>query len=446
MSNGENIKIGEAKGRPMLHWVGKQSLDYVKAFPAQKIEVFNPLNEENYAKGLLFHGDNKDVLAWLLANGYRGKVNLIYIDPPFDSGADYIRQVYLRNSNIPQKIFGESYSLGEQIQYTDIWTNDSFLQFFYERLILLHELLSDNGSIWVHCDYRKNSHIRILMDEIFGSENFRSELIWKHTRSKSTGSKNFGVEHNTLFYYVKSDEFIWNLQFKDYDSDKLDRYYSYFEQPDGSYVKFTKSEMRDFRLRKNFPKGRRFALIPLLNLNKNRPNLTYEFKGFIKTWAVKKKEMLKLDDKGLIVQTDKDTIPQKKQYFDEMKGIKVGTIWDQIFPVNSQASQRTDYPTQKPEELLERIIESTSITGSIVLDCFVGSGTTAAVAQKLGRRWIAADINKGAIQTTSKRLQSIIQEQISEKEQTKQATLDLVQDCSRYQQRCYPNHCYISGC
>ena len=136
MSESNQIKVGEAKGRPMLHWVGKQPLDYVKAFPAQKVEVFNPSNEDNTAQGLLFHGDNKDVLAWLLANGYRSKVDLIYIDPPFDSGADYVRKINLRGASL-QSIDGEAHSLGEQIQYTDIWANDMYLQFMYERLLLL---------------------------------------------------------------------------------------------------------------------------------------------------------------------------------------------------------------------------------------------------------------------------------------------------------------------
>jgi adenine-specific DNA-methyltransferase len=424
MPENKRVEIKPAKGRPMLSWVGKKPLRDVIAYPAQLVEIFAPEHApkidknlwkdwtEKFPKGgLLFHGDNKDVLAHLLANGFRGKVKLIYIDPPFDSGADYARKVVLRGKSLT-KIESDEYSLGEQIQYTDIWASDNYLQFIYDRLLLLKELLTEDGTIWLHCDYRKDAQLRLLLDEVFSPDGFRGEIIWKQTRAKSTSSKNFGVEHNVLLYYTKGDTFEWDLQFKDYDEDKLDRYYCFFEQPDGSYIKYSKSEMRSFRLGENYPSGRRFALIPLLNLNKDRPNLTYEFKGFRETWAAKKETLEDWDKKGLIVQTEKSAMPLRKQYFDEMEGVKVGTVWDDVFPVNSQAKQKTDYPTQKPEELLERIVSTSSKPEDIILDCFIGSGTTAAVAQKLGRRWIGADINKGAIQTTAKRLQGIIEEQL----------------------------------
>ena len=171
MTEKQTVQVAEAKGRPMLHWVGKRPLDYVTAFPAQLVETFNPTGEElpspDFGGGaggggnLLFHGDNKDVLAWLLAHGYRGKVNLIYIDPPFDSGADYVRRVRLRGVKGTARLEGETYTLGEQIQYTDIWANDMYLQFMYERLLLLKELLADDGSIYVHMDYRMDSYIRL---------------------------------------------------------------------------------------------------------------------------------------------------------------------------------------------------------------------------------------------------------------------------------------------
>lgn len=136
MTERETVSIAEAKGRPMLHWVGKRPLDHVTTFPAQMVETFNPIGEGTAAQGLLFHGNNKDVLAWLLAHGYRGKMDLVYIDPPFDSGADYVRRVELRGMR-RLKLDGEPQTLGEQIQYTDIWANDSYLQFMYERLLLL---------------------------------------------------------------------------------------------------------------------------------------------------------------------------------------------------------------------------------------------------------------------------------------------------------------------
>ena len=186
------LKIGKAKGRPMLMWVGKQPLDRVTAWPAQHVERFEAEADQDALAdidwsdwpnqhehgGLLFHGDNKDVLAHLLANGFRGKVKLIYIDPPFDSGADYVRKVQLRGNFDTSKIEGEEYTLGEQVQYTDIWAHDNYLQFMYERLLLLKELLSDDGTIWLHCDWHKSHHLRCLMDEVFGADNFLNEIVW----------------------------------------------------------------------------------------------------------------------------------------------------------------------------------------------------------------------------------------------------------------------------
>src|ERR1017187_8292436 len=167
MADKKEMKIAEVKGRPMLHWIGKQPLETVKSFPAQLVETFNTKdapkvptfnNMNKDWSNLLFHGDNKEVLSTLLVNGFRGKIDLIYIDPPFDSGADYIRTVSLRGNK--QKLDGEEQTLIEQVQHSDIWANDNYLQFMYERLILLRELLSDKGSIYIHCDWHKCHHLR----------------------------------------------------------------------------------------------------------------------------------------------------------------------------------------------------------------------------------------------------------------------------------------------
>ena len=213
MSERQAVQVAEARGRPMLHWVGKRPLDYVTAFPAQLVETFNPTGENLPSPdfgggagggGLLFHGDNKDVLAWLLTHGYRGKVNLIYIDPPFDSGADYVRRVQLRGVRTPE-LEGEAHSLGEQIQYTDIWANDMYLQFIYERLLLLKELLTEDGSIYLHCDWRKSHHLRCLMDEVFGAESFRNEISRVKCNPKNYTQGSFGNQHDTVLFYSKGD-------------------------------------------------------------------------------------------------------------------------------------------------------------------------------------------------------------------------------------------------
>jgi len=191
------VEIKPAKGRPMLTWVGKKPLRHATAYPAQLVESFNAQSSIKNRKseiwqdwnndlpqgGLLFHGDNKDVLAYLLANGFRGKVKLIYIDPPFDSGADYVRKISLRSSNGTSLLNTESYSLGEQVQYTDIWANDNYLQFVYERLSLLKELLDEDGTLWLHCDYRQSHYLKCLCDEIFNRNNFVTEIVWKRNVS-----------------------------------------------------------------------------------------------------------------------------------------------------------------------------------------------------------------------------------------------------------------------
>jgi hypothetical protein len=208
------VEIKPAKGRPMLTWVGKKPLRYAIAYPAQLVETFRAERSDERSSrsaveaqdmGLLFHGDNKDVLAWLLANGYRGKVKLIYIDPPFDSGADYLRKVSLRGITTAGKLEAETYTLGEQIQYTDIWTFDNYLQFMYERFLLLKELLAEDGSIFVHCDHRRVHHLRCLMDETFGPDNFINEIIWQHQIMGGAQDRRFSKAHETIIWYSRAN-------------------------------------------------------------------------------------------------------------------------------------------------------------------------------------------------------------------------------------------------
>ena len=204
-----SIKIAPLKGRPMLHWVGKKPLDVVRHFPAQlceTVEVGDSPVEPSYKEfaknkyNLLFHGDNKEILSSLLIAGFRGKVDLIYIDPPFDSAADYVRKVRLRGQSKTLK--GEGHTSIEQTQYEDIWVNDNYLQFMYERLILLRELLSNEGSIYLHCDWHKIHHLRFLLDEVFGEENFGNEIIWCYT-FPGPAPQNFPRKHDNILRYKK---------------------------------------------------------------------------------------------------------------------------------------------------------------------------------------------------------------------------------------------------
>lgn len=373
------VKITAAKGRPMLTWVGKRPLSYVTSFPAQHVETFDPTGSfgskpaaSDYWKdwpaaypkgGLLFHGDNKEVLAHLLANGFRGKVNLIYIDPPFDSGADYVRKVSLRGAKGTAKLDGERYTLGEQIQYTDIWANDNYLQFMYERLMLLKELLAEDGSIFVHCDNRKMHMLRCLLDEVFGAEAFINEIVWQHQIMGGSHEKRFPKAHETIFWYAKGQ----NYRLRSEDSN--------VRVPFSEYVQ---NSMKQDESSKWYYERRRMSR-----------------KATAEETAAKAHTRTYVDDPGAgTVATDVWTdMLSYQETPDEREGIEL-------------------YPTQKTTKLLTRIVSAASKPGDLVMDCFVGSGTTMKVAQTLGRRWIGCDINKGAIQTTAKRLQTIIREQI----------------------------------
>ena len=413
MSETTKIEIKPAKGRPMLTWVGKKPLRHAIAYPAQPVESFKAQSKTEHDEirqdwpkgfpknGLLFHGDNKDVLAYLLANGFRGKVKLIYIDPPFDSGADYVRKVQLRGRSTTNKLFAEQYSLGEQTQYSDIWGNDNYLQFMYERLLLLKELLSNDGVFWLHCDTSRGHYLKCILDEVFGSDYFVNQVIWKRSDAHSDvgqGARHLGAIHDMLLIYTKSKDYIWNDIFLPLPESTVEKWYRHIEPETGR--RYNQADMTG-------PGGAA------------KGNPVYEWKGVTKAWRYSKERMEQLDQEGRIVYTSSG-MPYLKRYLDESKGVPLQDWWDDIQMVRGiQRRAASQYPTEKPEELLERIINLTSNPDDIVLDCFIGSGTTAAVAQKLGRRWIGADINKGAIQTTLKRLQGVIQEQAENaKEQT----------------------------
>jgi DNA modification methylase len=384
MSKTESVQIAEAKGRPMLHWVGKRPLDHVTAYPAQLVERFAPAQTSQTSEvsetsevyphpgdNLLFHGDNKDVLAWLLAHGYRGKVNLVYIDPPFDSGADYVRRVRLRG--VPaSELQGQSHSLGEQIQYTDIWANDMYLQFMYERLLLLKELLAEDGSFYLHCDWNKGHYLRCLLEEVFGPESLRNEIVWKRTSARSD-SKTYNHIHDSIFFVTKGQQFTWTDLKVPYAQDYIDRYFTMVEPETGRTFSATDLTARGLRSGSTGEPWRGFD--PSTKGNH---------------WKYKIETLEELGAKGCIYWPESGGWPRYKYYLDEAEGVAIQSIWTDVFVINSQAHERTDYPTQKPEGLLERVIKASSNPGDMVLDCFCGSGTVAAVAQKLGRRWIAA--------------------------------------------------------
>lgn len=311
------------KGYPMLNWKGKRPFTNTQYYPAQLKEKFGEENENWINK--IFWGDNLQVMSHLLKE-YRGKIDLIYIDPPFDSKADYKKKITLR-----KKDYLSDNNSFEEKQYSDIWNNDEYLQFMYERLIMMRELLSDTGSIFVHCDWRKVHHLRCIMDEIFGNggekgteAGFKNEIIWQYKTGGAT-QKYFNRKHDTILFYSKTNN------------------YKYFN--------------------------------------------------------IKEKS---------IVDKSKGYNPNTKQFIDEDGNPYVLTnprdVWDiQHINMHDQTT-RVGYPTQKPQELLDKIINACTEEGDLIFDCFMGSGTTQISALKLGRKFIGADINKSSIEITAKRL------------------------------------------
>jgi adenine-specific DNA-methyltransferase len=445
----------EDKREVELVWNGKSREVCTAILPFQTLEhIDEPRKEKSEEDELglgmggrqvkgwtnkLVWGDNKLILSSLKSGALRrqiedaGGLKLIYIDPPFDVGADFSMDI-----EIGGETFHKEPNLLEQIAYRDTWGRgaDSFIAMIYERLILMRDLMHPEGSIYVHCDWRVSSLIRLALDEIFGSENFRASICWKKA-TKTTSFNDFGSEHDTIILTCRSYErFIFNQQFRELADEQIDKNYKFVESPTGEILRLTKKQIDGLE---PMPRGRRFRAIPITNMNKNRPNLRFEFLGHVQTWAKSKDKLIEEHAQGLIFQTSSGTIPVKKQYLDENKGVKVNDLWVDIAPVQGGSDENTNYPTQKPEQLLDRIIQSSTNPGDLVVDFFCGSGTTAAVAEKLGRKWIATDLGKFGIHTTRKRL---IQVQRELKAGGKPFRAFEVLNLGRYERQAYLN---ISG-
>lgn len=379
----QDYQFEPIKGYPMLHWKGKRPFTSTQYYPAQLKERHG--EETDGWMNKIYWGDNLQVMSHLLKE-FRGKVNLVYIDPPFDSKADYKKKISLKGKQInnDQNVF-------EEKQYTDIWNNDEYLQFMYERLILIRELLADKGSIYLHCDSHKSHYLRNILDEIFGLDNFQNEIIWKRTTARSD-QKTYNHIHDVILFYTKSlDNFTWNRLFTSYDKEKVSKQYR-MEESTGRLYQAITLIVPGIR---NGPSGKPWR------------NIDPSIQGNHWKYPIEKLEAL--DSEGYIYWPSKGTVPRLKQYLDKMPGMPIQSMWDDIL-LSSNSSERLNYPTQKPEALLERIIKASSNEGDIVFDCFMGSGTTQAVATKLGRRFIGADINLGAVQITTKRLLAIAAE------------------------------------
>lgn len=326
ITNVEKYEFEPIKGYPMLNWRGKRPFTSTQYYPAQLKEVHG--EEVDGWRNKIFWGDNLQVMSHLLKE-FRGKVDLIYIDPPFDSRADYKKKIEVGGTRASSNA-----TSFEEKQYGDIWVNDEYLQFIYERLALLRELLAETGTIYVHCDSKKGHHLRCILDELFGQENFVNEITWHYYNKMAPDSKCFPRASDKIFAFSKKT---------------------------GSHTFHKQIEVRDKPVKQLV---RKFVDGKAINARDENGNVMYR----------------------------------------ETSEKRVDDVWRLSMLQPADKTENTGYPTQKPETLVERIIAASSNPGDLVFDCFMGAGTTQAVAMRLGRKFIGADINLGAIQTSTKRL------------------------------------------
>jgi len=340
---------------------------------------------------MVIRGECVSACAYLKEHGIQ--VDLVYIDPPFASGADYAKKVYIRrNPKMAEAIAQAEQDLDidelkafEEKMYGDVWDKEKYLNWMYENLMAIKSVMSETASIYVHLDSHIGHYVKILLDEVFGEDNFSSEIIWKRTTSHAQ-KEGFAQIHDSIFFYHKNcEEYCWNPQYTPHSEAHVDKYYSNADED-----------------------GRKYALD---NLTAAGPGPARLFFGELLEppagthWRYSQENIDKLCGEGLIVMTSNHR-PRYKRYLDSLQGRVIGGLWDDIPPVNSQAEERIDYSTQKPEALLERIINASSNEGMLVADFFGGSGVTAAAAHKLGRRFIHCDIGINSVQTTRDRLKA----------------------------------------
>ncbi len=341
MNTVEEYQFEPIKGYPMLHWKGKRPFTSTQFYPAQLKESYGePVNDW---MNKIFWGDNLQVMSHLLKE-YRGKIDLIYIDPPFDSKAEYKKQISSKRKNIES-----DHNSFEEKQYSDIWNNDEYLQFMYERLILLKELLSEKGFLFLHCDWHKSHYLRVVLDEVFGIENFRNEIVWCYPGRERASSKKLPSKHDTILFYSKTVE--------------------------SEFVPIRKIWDREERIK---------SLRRKIYKEEDGSEWFWETRGQANGIEPYKQDL--------------------NEYLD--KGGAVNDVWDDVQFLRGNHPERENYPTQKPSMLIERIVNACSKPGDIVFDCFMGSGTLQDVAMKSGRRFIGADINSASVDITIKRLWS----------------------------------------
>lgn len=408
------LPVEPARGRPVLSWAGKRPFtcddatiacapemrlveahdlrphDLRPQMPGAARALPTSLGEAGQRANLLFHADNKDMLACLLANGFRGQIKLIYIDPPFDSAANYARKVTLRGRSGRPVLFGDTRALGEQFQYADVWAGNDYLQFMYERLFLLRELLSDDGSLWLHCDYRRVHYLRLLLEEVFGAENYLNTISWRSQVARGAKVNAFYFPFSTHYLEVfarnKQAPTTWNPVKKEIVLTEAEAAAEYMRDARGFFRTSDPGTYSFERLKALREEGRLYAPYGGEVVVDETARRVFASKG----GNIGVKYYLKPAPRG--------------RYIVERA---VDNLWDDIPGLGTTPGEDSGYPTQKTEALLRRIIAVSSNPGDWVLDCFAGSGTTLTVAQQMGRRWIGGDINRGAIQTAVRRLHAV---------------------------------------
>ena len=320
----------------------------------------------------IYAGDCKDVLARFPSDC----IDLVYLDPPFFSNRRY------------EVIWGDGYELRA---FEDRWKGgiNNYVEWLIERIQGCYRVLKKTGSFYVHLDHHASHYMKVELDRLFGESNFINEIVWKrqvgtHSDTKQ-GAKHYGRLHDVILFYAKSADYVWNQQYQPYSQEYTEKFYKYVE-----------------------PKtGRRYRLGDLTGPGgAAKGNPRYEFLGVTRYWRYKKSEMERLHKEGRIIQTKKGNVPAYKRYLDEMPGVELQDLWDDINPV-SLSKESLGFPTQKPEALLERIIKSSSNATDLVLDPFCGCGTAIAVAHRLGRRWVGIDVSPTACNLVAKRMRSI---------------------------------------
>ena len=372
----------------------EMSMTLQRGMPLYEMEKQEPVGE-NADGNMVIRGECVSACAYLKEQGIQ--VDLVYIDPPFASGADYAKKVYIRRNpkvaeaiaQAEQELDVEELKAFEEKMYGDVWDKEKYLSWMYENLMAIKSVMSETASIYVHLDWHIGHYVKILLDEVFGEDSFRNEIIWQranaHSDSKQ-GAVHYGRMHDVIFYYALSEDAIFNMQYTPYDDAYINQYYKSIEPET----------------------GRRYWLDNLQGPGgASKGNPYYEVMGVSRYWRYSQARMEELIAEGRIVQTAPGTVPKYKRYLDEMPGKPVQDMWTDVKSLGGLGSiveERTDYATQKPIALLERVIKSSSNEGLVVADFFGGSGVTAAVAHKLGRRFIHCDIGLNSVQTARDRL------------------------------------------